>query len=131
MRAARIGLVIAVALSMAAPARADTTIGSTLIAAPDASPTCTTTCSVVQDNVIAPTAGVITRWRVSAGTDVTPMRLQVLSGTTQTATSATVTPARSGTSPVGCCRWWAWSRSSNTAGTRPTGVSRSRPGAHW
>jgi hypothetical protein len=98
MRAARIGLVIAVALSMAAPARADTTLGSTLSATPDASPTCTGICTVVQDSVTASGAGVITRWRVSAGAAVTPMRLQVLSGTTQTATSATVTPTRGGTS---------------------------------
>ena len=93
MRAGRIGLVIAVALSMAAPARADTTIGSTLSAVPDAPPPCTVTCTVVQDNVSALAAGVVTRWRVSVGASTTPMRLQVLSSTTQTATSATVTPA--------------------------------------
>jgi hypothetical protein len=91
MRAARIGLVIAVALSMVAPADAATRIGSNLAAAPDTAPSCMQTCTVVQDNVTAPAAGVITRWRIRSAS-ATPVRLQVLRAGTEVATSEPVTP---------------------------------------
>jgi hypothetical protein len=91
MRAARIGLVIAVALSMAAPADAAVRIGSDLAAAPNFAPSCVQTCTVVQDNVTAPAAGVITRWRIRSAS-ATSVRLQVLHAATEVATSAPVTP---------------------------------------
>jgi hypothetical protein len=91
MRAARIALVIAVALSIAAPADAAVTIGSTLAAPPDLAPDCAETCTVTQD-VAAGVGGVITRWRVRIGATTTPapMRLQVLGA--QVTASALVTP---------------------------------------
>jgi hypothetical protein len=94
MRAARIGLVIAVALSMAAPADAAVTIGSNLAAAPGTAPSCMQTCTVIQAGVTAPAAGVITRWRVRSPS-ATPMRLQVLRAGTEVATSTTVVPTQS------------------------------------
>src|SRR3954452_7829047 len=85
-------LVAAVTLSVAALARAATTIGSTLTGTPDTAPSCTATCTVVQNGgAQSPIQGVITRWRVKTGAAATPMRLQVLNGILAT-TGETVTP---------------------------------------
>jgi hypothetical protein len=84
MRAARIALLLAaLGLAAAAPARGAVTVGSTLQNAPDTgiglaggitfAPT-----AVPAGIVTAPSAGVITRWRVRNGVIPTPARLQVI-----------------------------------------------------
>jgi hypothetical protein len=84
MKAARIALVVAVVLAPAASAHADVTIGSSLSQAADATPTdcveaCTMSPTVVPGRPVTPDFnGVITRWRVRAGTVATPVRLRVV-----------------------------------------------------
>jgi hypothetical protein len=84
MRAARIALLLAaLGLAAAAPARGAVTIGSTLQNAPNTgigllggitfAPT-----AVPAGVLTAPSAGVITRWRVRNGVIPTPARLQVI-----------------------------------------------------
>jgi hypothetical protein len=85
------GLVAAM-LVAAAPARADTTIGT--LPAPDDARTCGAGgCTLAPTGVAAPQSGVITRWRVRAATQVTPVRLQVIRANTEVARSASATPA--------------------------------------
>jgi Big-like domain-containing protein/thrombospondin type 3 repeat protein len=100
VRAARIALIIiALGVVAAAPARADVTIGSALQVAPIVGRTCTGGCTFALpgSTATAPFGGVITRWRVWAGTGgSTPVRLQVIHRGTGTAAevahSAQVTP---------------------------------------
>jgi thrombospondin type 3 repeat protein/Big-like domain-containing protein len=86
---ARIALVIAALLVIAAPARADVTIGSTLqqppnlgAGCPAQEPDCTVaTTTPASGQLTAPSAGIITRWRIYAPADpqnAQPARLQVI-----------------------------------------------------
>ena len=63
------------ALTLAPAAHAGVTIGSSLAATPDMPPMGPATAS--QAGVIATSSGVITRWRVKAGSDSSPVRLRV------------------------------------------------------
>jgi hypothetical protein len=79
------------ALTVAPAAHADVTIGSSLEATPDTSLVGPATAS--QLGVSAPSSGVITRWRVKAGSDSSPVRLRVLRpGGNEVGRSAEVTP---------------------------------------
>jgi Thrombospondin type 3 repeat/Bacterial Ig domain len=79
------------ALTIAPAAHADVTIGSTLEATPDTPLMGPATASQV--GVTAPSSGVITRWRVKAGADSSPVRLRVLRpGGNEVGGSVEVTP---------------------------------------
>ena len=98
MRAARTALVLAaMVLVPATSARADVMIGSTLSAVPDTAPPCQVTCTLTETDITAP-AGVITRWRVRVGAPATAVRLQVIRGSAEVATTAAVTPTENATS---------------------------------
>jgi Bacterial Ig domain len=76
-------LVIAAALVTAAPTHAAVKFGSTLQGAPSATfcsgSQCTLTTNPASGGTLAaPVAGVLTRWRVKTGTQVTPATLQVI-----------------------------------------------------
>src|SRR4051794_26819988 len=82
---------VAVVLSAAAPARADTTIGA--LPPPDNTRTCSADgCTLAPTGAVAPSSGVITRWHVTAGLATTPARLQILRANAEIGHSATVTP---------------------------------------
>jgi Bacterial Ig domain len=106
MRAARIGLIIAVALSMAAPADAAVRIGSSTLPAPG--PTnamCVTGCTIALTAlpvgaVTVSSPGVITRWQVRAGMSAPDVQLQVVRGSAEVAHSAAVKPKLNGTTTV-------------------------------
>jgi hypothetical protein len=110
MRAARIALLLpGLGLIMATAAHADVTIGSSLQTAPTVDLHCNTIgCTLVPvtvagpNPVTAPFAGVITRWRVRAGNNVTAVRLQVVhrtaTGAEETKHTADENPAPSDTS---------------------------------
>jgi Bacterial Ig domain len=86
MRAARIALLLlVVGLVSAPPAAADVTIGSDLPPPSGATFACASCTfaprALAAGNVSAPSAGVITRWRVRSGTGPLPtVRLQVIRG---------------------------------------------------
>ena len=99
------GLVVAVCtlivLAVAPAARADVTIGSRLLPAPGNPVMCVGGCTTAVTSapssvVTVQNSGVITRWRVRAGTEVTPVRLQVVRRTgadgAEVGRSAEVTP---------------------------------------
>ena len=70
-------------LAVAPSAHADVTIGSSLAAEPNVAIPCPTGCTasptaIAGRAVAAPAAGVITRWRVRAGSTVSPVRLVVI-----------------------------------------------------
>src|SRR5918994_7149695 len=84
-----------VALAAAPAAHADMRIGSSLAAEPDAGLTGAVTASPV--GISVPSPGVITRWRIRAGSDSSPVRLRVLRpGGTEVGRSAGVTPPAGG-----------------------------------
>ncbi|HET8759293.1 MAG TPA: thrombospondin type 3 repeat-containing protein [Solirubrobacteraceae bacterium] len=93
---ARIALgVVAAALLVAAPARADVTIGADLLQLPS-TPMCAHACTVVGGlatrPISAPFDGVITRWRVAVAALPSPMRLRIVTGGAARDSSALVTP---------------------------------------
>ena len=73
-----------IALAVAPGARADVTIGSTLAAMPGDTPDCQPAGCTLSPTLIpgqpvtAPDAGVVTRWEIRAGANVTPVSLQVV-----------------------------------------------------
>jgi hypothetical protein len=91
MRRALIVACTLAALGIAPSAHAALTIGSTLGATPDTPLMGPATAS--QLGVTAPSSGVITRWRVKAGADSSPVRLRVLRpGGNEVDRSVEVTP---------------------------------------
>ena len=83
MRRGLIAACAVAALTMAPPARADVTIGSSLAATPASPMPCPMGCSVSATAipvqlVSAPASGVISSWSIKAGEQVAPTRLIVL-----------------------------------------------------
>ena len=101
MRGAVVVACTLIVLAVAPAARADVTIGSRLLPPPGNPVTCVQGCtnavtSAPSSVVTVQTGGVISRWRVRAGTEVTPVRLQVVRRTgadgVEVGRSAEVTP---------------------------------------
>ena len=81
-------------LALAPAAQAKVTIGSDLAAAPGPAIACTPACTF-SSGATAQSGGVVTRWGIKAGVEVTPVHLVILRDNQVVARSATVTPPAS------------------------------------